>query len=115
MMPSSRQSREGLSRGRHVPARRPRSSFRCEPLEPRRLFAAGDLDPSFGGDGNVAYVTTAESFDGADVGVQSDGKTVVAGTAGSFDGFAVTRYNLNGTPDTTFGPDHNGTVITRFA
>jgi uncharacterized delta-60 repeat protein len=47
------------------------------------------------------------------VAVQADGKTVVAGYVDGADGFAVTRYNLNGTPDTTFGPDHNGTLVVR--
>jgi len=90
-----------------------RSSFGCEPLEARRLFAAGDLDPSFDGDGYTSTTVPGAQLSARDVAVQADGKTVVAGYVGAADGFAVTRYNLNGTPDTTFGPDHNGTVLLR--
>ena len=100
------------------PAARPAAgglpSFACESLEPRRLFAAGDLDASFGGDGDTTAAAPGVRLTGRDVAVQADGKTVVAGYAGSADRIAVTRYNLNGTPDTTFGPDHNGTVVSGF-
>lgn len=91
------------------------SVFACESLEARRLFAAGDLDTSFGGDGDVSISAPGGSLVGRNVAVQADGKTVVVGYVDSADGFAVTRYNLNGTPDTAFGPDHNGTVINRFS
>ena len=99
---------------RRAPVRRP--SFGCESLEPRRLLAAGGLDPSFGGDGDVSTSLPGVRLTGRDVAIQADGKTVVAGYtgAGSGDRFALTRYNLNGTPDTTFGPDHNGTVISTY-
>jgi uncharacterized delta-60 repeat protein len=86
-----------------------------EVLEPRRLFAAGDLDTSFGGDGDTSVTLDTGSVNGQSVAVQADGKTVVVGSINAWDGFAVTRYNLNGTPDTTFGPDHNGTVLTPFS
>jgi Domain of unknown function (DUF5122) beta-propeller len=45
---------------------------------------------------------------------QRDGKIVVAGVA-NIDGgedFALARYNLNGTPDLSFGT--GGTVVTDF-
>src|ERR1051326_2156053 len=46
--------------------------------------------------------------------VQADGKIVVAGTTlpsgGTADHFAVTRYNADGTLDTTFGPFGGGHV-----
>jgi uncharacterized delta-60 repeat protein len=79
------------------------------------MLAAGDLDPSFGGDGNASVNVPDVTPAGQSVAVQADGKTVVVGSINVWDGFAVTRYNLNGTPDTTFGPDHNGTVLTPFS
>src|SRR5687767_2691071 len=91
-----------------------RPTFFCEPLEARRLLAAGGLDTSFGGDGDVSTSVPGTSLVGRDVAVQADGKTVVVGYAGAADRVALTRYNLNGTPDTTFGPDHNGTVVSAF-
>jgi uncharacterized delta-60 repeat protein len=71
----------------------------------------GSLDTSFDGDGTV---TTA--FDGADaygegVALQSDGKAIVAGHL-SGRGFAVVRYNVDGTLDSSF--DGDGRVITPF-
>jgi uncharacterized delta-60 repeat protein len=75
--------------------------------------APGDLDASFGGDGKVttkfpfAYLGAGS----ASVGIQADGKIVVAGSAGNRNHrFAVVRYNANGTLDTTFGGD--GKVVT---
>lgn len=85
-----------------------------EPLERRRLLSAGDLDPSFSDDGRATLdfgggVTVAAH----DVAVQSDGKTIVVG--GSSNGnFAIARFNLNGTPDTTFGPNHTGMILTHL-
>ena len=84
-----------------------------EPLERRVLMAAGYLDPSFDGDGRV--VRAAGSA--AAVVVQSDGKTITAGaiestTGAGFD-FLVSRYNVDGSPDTTFG--QGGSVRTDFA
>lgn len=45
---------------------------------------------------------------------QPDGKYVVAGvvTAGKLSKFAVARFNADGTPDTSFGTDGSGTVVT---
>ncbi len=71
--------------------------------------AAGDLDPSFGGDGKVttAFFTNAES--GATVyaaALQPDGKIVAAGSAsGPTSEFALARYNADGSPDTSFSGD----------
>jgi large repetitive protein len=69
------------------------------------ILAPGDLDTSFDTDG----IVTLDFNGGADVGrsvvVQADGKIVVAGYAfnGSNNDFAVTRYNSDGTLDTSFG------------
>jgi len=77
-----------------------------ESLEARRLFAAGELDLTFGGDGRVTTDLGLDSA-GADVVVQSDGKMVVAGVASSPSGATtdavLIRYNVNGSLDTTFG------------
>ena len=97
---------------------RPRISNRtAEPLERRVLLTAGDLDPSFSGDGkllseNAIYARTAN-----DVAVQNDGKVLVIGQrrlASDFSlsratDFTLSRFNLNGSPDTTFGA--GGTLV----
>jgi uncharacterized delta-60 repeat protein len=75
-----------------------------------RYNADGTLDRGFGANG-----TAATSFGGttqgiASVALQGDGKIVAAGTAnldGTF-GFALARYNIDGSLDATFGK--NGTV-----
>ena len=94
--------------------------FRCEPLERRLLLAAGDYDSSFSEDGRATvnfgpglYATATAAV------VQPDGKTVVVGTvspfAGAYSGeFAVARFNLDGSLDTSFGPARNGTVVVRI-
>jgi serralysin len=74
--------------------------------------AAGDLDPSFGGDGRVVTSLSPQYDWATAVAVQADGKVVVAGAALNGARFAVLRYNVDGTPDLTFGGD--GNVITDF-
>src|SRR5215207_5037751 len=64
---------------------------------------AGDLDPTFGGDGKV---TTNFRFgeELRNVAINADGKIVVAGcTGGRGSPIALARYNPNGTLDTSFG------------
>src|SRR5690348_15914669 len=86
-----------------------RSAFpRVEILEHRRLLAAGDVDTTFG---NVGVVDT--SFGSAQahvfaVAIEPDGKLVAVGEVIG-QGYAVARYNTNGTLDTSFG--NSGTVI----
>src|SRR6266542_4476130 len=79
--------------------------------------APGDLDPTFGGDGEVTTHFTAWSDESANaVAIQADGKIVAAGgTFSAFyhDKFALARYNADGTLDTSFGGD--GKVTTHFA
>jgi uncharacterized delta-60 repeat protein len=89
-----------------------------EKLEPRALFAAGALDPSFGQGGRLVV-----QFPGDEVitvvrdrALQPDGKIVISGDTpdpaagvGGTD-FAVGRLNPDGTPDTTFGGG-DGVVI----
>jgi len=72
----------------------------------------GGLDPTFGVSGiashNVGFNSTAGEI------VQSNGDTVIAGTAGSAgsESFGVTRYNADGTLDTSFGD--NGVANVSF-
>ena len=61
----------------------------------------GSLDTSFSGDG-VQTTDLAGDYANA-VAIQPDGKIVVVGT--NFPGFAVARYNPNGSLDTTFSGD----------
>ena len=82
-----------------------------------RLNADGSPDTSFGTAGVVNVVFDSGGFDTAmDVAVQADGKIVVAGTTSTFvvgsDNFALTRFNSNGSLDTTFGT--GGHVTTDF-
>jgi uncharacterized delta-60 repeat protein len=78
-----------------------------EPLETRRLLSAGDLDTSFNSTGWRVESPTSNQVTAA--AMQSDGKILV-GTAEhpftsdrDFVRLALTRYNANGTIDTTFG------------
>jgi uncharacterized delta-60 repeat protein len=64
------------------------------------LALPGDLDTSFSGDGKTTTSFTS-GLDWANAtAVQADGKIVVAGTFDLESGFAVARYNANGTLDT---------------
>lgn len=82
-----------------------------EALEGRRLLAAGDADPTFGGgDGfvSVAFEGFAFTHDsGTAMAVQSDGKIVLAGRSGNGsntnDRVALARLTPEGTLDDTFG------------
>src|SRR5262245_26622945 len=77
----------------------------------------GDLDPTFG-TGGTLMTDISRSTDLANaVAVQSDGKLVVVGQTYknndySTEDFVVTRYNTDGTLDTTFG--RGGKVRTDF-
>jgi uncharacterized delta-60 repeat protein len=95
-----------------------RASFqpRLEALEDRRLLSGGVLDPTFGTGGVVTTsIGTADSAAYAvatypNTGTANDGKIVAAGytinpkkgNVGD-ENFAVARYNLNGTLDSSFG------------
>jgi uncharacterized delta-60 repeat protein len=69
------------------------------------LVAAGTLDPSFSGDGKTTLPSLNETLVATDVAVQSDGKTVVVGRSQTpgVTQFAVARFNLDGSLDTSFG------------
>jgi uncharacterized delta-60 repeat protein len=93
---------------RAAPSVRP--SF--EVLEERRLLSGGVLDPTFG---TAGLVTTAIGSGSRGLavatypneGTANDGKIVAAGDASTgrtnTEYMAVVRYNLDGTPDRTFG------------
>jgi uncharacterized delta-60 repeat protein len=70
----------------------------------------GDLDPSFGTNGIVFTDFPGQPEGASDVAIQRDGKIVAVGTAE--DGFALARYNHDGTLDPTFGTA--GLVVTDF-
>ena len=79
-------------------------------------FAApGDLDTTFGATGKVTTSIGSNNDFGESVAVQSDGKIVVAGPSffnANNNEFAVVRYNVNGSLDTSF--NGTGKVTTRF-
>lgn len=69
------------------------------------LAAAGDLDPSFGGDGKVRTNFTPSLDEGHDVAIQTNGRIVVVGQAGAGGRFGLARYLPNGNLDGSFGGD----------
>ncbi|HEV8268515.1 MAG TPA: hypothetical protein VGR00_09790, partial [Thermoanaerobaculia bacterium] len=75
------------------------------PLAARRAPADGTPDPGFGMGGLVTTNVGSTSDTARAVVVQADGKIVVAGasTVNGLGGFALARYNADGTLDATFG------------
>ncbi|MEU6162649.1 calcium-binding protein [Streptomyces tanashiensis] len=65
-----------------------------------RYNTNGTLDTTFSGDGMVTADFGGTEFGNA-VAVQPDGKILAAGAGGA--GYALLRYNANGTPDAGFG------------
>ncbi|MCX6980578.1 MAG: choice-of-anchor D domain-containing protein [Verrucomicrobia bacterium] len=76
-----------------------------------RYNASGTLDATFGTGGKVITPVGSGNANGNSVILQSDGKIVVAGFAqiGTKYNFALVRYDVGGTLDTTFG---NGGMVT---
>ena len=72
--------------------------IRFEPLEDRRMFAGGALDPSFG-TGGIAKPNLG--FAPIDMAVQSDGRAVVLGRLNKE--WIVARLDANGALDRSFG------------
>lgn len=73
-----------------------------------RYKSNGDLDNSFNGNGRVMTAVGTDEDQIHDAVVQPDGKLIVAGftgngTNGVNKDFALMRYNVNGTLDTSFG------------
>jgi uncharacterized delta-60 repeat protein len=86
---------------------------------PNTMFALaryntdGTLDTSFGTDGKVTTNFTPGADGANSAAVQTNGKIVAAGLAGDADTkFALARYNVDGTLDTSFSSD--GKVRTNF-
>jgi uncharacterized delta-60 repeat protein len=69
----------------------------------------GALDTSFGGSGEVIMNLKSGGV-ARDMGIQPDGKIVVAYSSGST--FNLARFNANGTLDTSFGGSGTGIVST---
>lgn len=69
------------------------------------LAQAGTLDPTFDGDGTAVATFGGQNVVGQAVAVQADQKAVVVGYAGSTTGFAVARFNTDGTADNSFSGD----------
>ncbi|HWP40561.1 MAG TPA: hypothetical protein VNL70_06505, partial [Tepidisphaeraceae bacterium] len=74
-----------------------RASTWLESLEPRRLLAASDLDPTFG-NGGIVINPAAEAA--RDLAIQADNKVITVGQANSH--LSVVRYNTDGSVDSTF-------------
>lgn len=68
-----------------------------EGLEPRRFFAAGDVNPAFGAGGSVQI--TGESFAGEGPGLLA----VAGGKVIAVESGLLERFNADGSLDTTFG------------
>ena len=78
-----------------------------------RYTADGSLDPTFGEGGLVTV--SHDGFDSVDlITVQPDGKVIIVGRvdSGNRRGFALARFNIDGSLDTSFGVD--GLVLTDF-
>jgi uncharacterized delta-60 repeat protein len=69
----------------------------------------GTLDTSFNGTGKVITQVNSSWGYAKSVAIQADGKIVVAGNSGNYN-FAIVRYNVDGSLDTTF--NGTGKVIT---
>ncbi len=79
-----------------------------------RYDTDGSLDSTFSGDGIVTTAIGSSSDEANSVAIQNDGKIVVVGASdnGSNRDFAVVRYDINGSLDSTF--DSDGKVTTDF-
>src|SRR6266850_1639816 len=75
------------------------------------LAARGDLDPTFGSGGTVASTLAIDRVSG--LVLQSDGRIVVTASRDAYDGsgvFFIARYGADGSLDSGFGSNGNGTV-----
>jgi uncharacterized delta-60 repeat protein len=77
-----------------------------------RYTSTGSLDTTFSGDGKQTTSIGSGNDVAYSVVLQSNGKIVAAGYSrtGSNDGFAVVRYNTDGSLDTTFDSDGKQTT-----
>jgi uncharacterized delta-60 repeat protein len=77
-----------------------------------RYLDDGSVDATFGADGKVFTNFTSGNDLASDLAIQTDGKLVAAGSAAGGDRFALARYNVDGTLDTSFGD--GGKITTNF-
>lgn len=119
-------SKRIVGRPQHCRSRKHRSAPRFRPrleaLEDRYLPSGGVLDPTFGSGGivstSVGGIGNTFAVATYPAGTANAGKVVAVGMAGvtrgssTYNEFAVARFNLNGTLDTTFGSDGTGEVTT---
>ncbi|MBL4615946.1 MAG: DUF4347 domain-containing protein, partial [Magnetovibrio sp.] len=81
-----------------------------------RYNVDGGLDTTFGpnNDGKVTSTGWSSYDTGYGIAVQADGKILLGGTShnGTDNDFAVLRYNVDGSIDTSFGPNNDGKVTT---
>ncbi|GAB5400379.1 MAG: hypothetical protein Aureis2KO_19640 [Aureisphaera sp.] len=79
-----------------------------------RFNSNGSLDTTFGTEGEVFLDFTGNDSESKAIGVQSNGKIIVAGISylGATPRFATMRLNVDGSPDATFGD--NGLLIETF-
>ncbi len=106
-----------LNRPERIDRKRHRLRPKLDWLEDRFLLTAGDLDTTFGSGGVVltSFPSSSNKVKGTSgnafaVQTQADGKIVAAGWGNG--NFAVSRYNANGSLDSTFGS--GGKVVTTF-
>jgi uncharacterized delta-60 repeat protein len=85
-------------------------------LTPTISLSSSGLVPTFGIKGTT-YTQFFEHTNSVAKGavIQPDGKVVAVGDIAGGADFIVTRYNADGSPDTSFGPNHDGKVLTAFA
>lgn len=81
-------------------------------LEPRRLFAAGALDPSFGGDGSVDVQINVHAYrpTRTDADVDDQGRSLVGGYYSTRKQISLTRLKADGTVDAAFGKNGIATI-----
>jgi uncharacterized delta-60 repeat protein len=94
---------------------RPESAFLAVLAPAVAHSEAGELDDTFSGDGKLLTDSTSGQDYAIDVAVQpGDGKIVAAGRAGGLGGrIALIRYDVDGSPDPSFGGD--GKVFTNLS
>jgi len=82
-----------------------------------RYSSAGILDPNFNTDGKLTTPIGGSNDIANAVAVQTDGKIVVAGSTfnGLDNDFALARYTITGTLDTSFGALGTGVVTTTLS
>lgn len=73
-----------------------------------RFDAAGDLDSTFGNNGMVQTQLTTGDVSATSISIQPD-KKIVVGSQYANSGVSLTRYNIDGTLDASFGT--NGFVV----